>query len=150
MTSFPALELIEEAGDDLHRIVLEGVRTFNRTNLFAHHADGRDLAIAIREPESASPVGGLVGRTAGGWLAIELLFVPEVFRGMGLATRLIAMAEDEAKRRGCHSAWLDTLNPRARVLYERLGYSVFGELKDYPVGSSRFFLQKNLTPVPDA
>ena len=66
---------------------------------------------------------------------------------MGLATRLITMAEEEAKRRDCHSAWLDTMNPQALSLYRRLGYEVFGELKDYPVGFSRFFLQKKLGSV---
>nr|WP_246728573.1 GNAT family N-acetyltransferase [Microvirga terricola] len=85
-----------------------------------------------------------MGRTASGWLAIELLFVPDQLRGLGLATRMIAMAEDEARRRDCHSAWLDTLNPKAAVLYERLGYVRFGELPDYPVGNSRVFLQKKL------
>ncbi len=145
MTQAPTLAFVED-DSALHEIVLEGVRGFNKT-LFANHPPGRDLAIAIRDPDSHEPVGGLCGRTAGGWLAIELIFVPEAFRGMGLATRLITMAEEEAKQRGCHSAWLDTMNPQALTLDRRLGYEVFGELKDYPVGFSRFFLQKKLGPV---
>ncbi len=66
---------------------------------------------------------------------------------MGLATKLVAVAEEEATRRGCHSAWIDTLNPKACDLYRRLGYEIFGELKDYPVGGSRVFLQKTLGAV---
>ncbi|MBB3020282.1 GNAT superfamily N-acetyltransferase [Microvirga lupini] len=143
MTQAPTLAFVED-DSALHDIVLEGVRGFNKT-LFANHPPGRNLAIAIRDPDRSEPVGGLCGRTAGGWLAIELIFVPETFRGMGLATRLIAMAEEEAKRRDCHSAWLDTLNTKALTLYQRLGYEIFGELKDYPVGGSRFFLQKKLS-----
>ncbi len=73
--------------------------------------------------------------------------MPDALRGLGLATQLIAMAEEEARRRGCHAAWLDTLNPMALPLYQRLGYEVFGELKDYPVGNNRFFLQKKLSPT---
>ncbi|MFC1457498.1 GNAT family N-acetyltransferase [Microvirga arabica] len=144
MTQVPTLAFVED-DSALQKVVLEGVRGFNRT-LFANHPPGQDLAIEIRDPERNEPVGGLCGRTAGGWLAIELIFVPESFRGMGLATQLIAMAEEEAKRRDCHSAWLDTMNPQALTLYQRLGYEIFGELKDYPVGSSRFFLQKKLAP----
>ncbi len=143
MTQAPTLAFVED-DSALHEIILEGVRGFNRT-LFANHPPGQDLAIAIRDPVSSEPVGGLCGRTAGGWLAIELIFVPEVFRGMGLATQLIAMAEEEAKRRDCHSAWLDTMNPQALTLYQRLGYEVFGELKDYPAGFNRFFLQKKFS-----
>ncbi|MEE1612271.1 GNAT family N-acetyltransferase [Microvirga sp. CF3016] len=144
MTQAPAIAFVDDVSA-LHSIVLEGVRGFNKT-LFANHPPGQDLAIAIRDPDSDEPVGGLCGRMNGGWLAIELIFVPEVFRGMGLATRLIAMAEEEAKNKGCHSAWIDTLNPEALRLYQRLGYEIFGELKDYPVGGSRFFLQKKLAP----
>lgn len=142
MTSAPTLAFVED-DSALKEIVLNGVRGFNRT-LFANHPPGRDLAIAIRDPDSSEPVGGLLGRTAGGWLAIELIFVPEAFRGMGLATQLIALAEEEAKRHDCHSAWLDTMNPQALTLYRRLGYEIFGELKDYPVGFDRYFLQKKL------
>ncbi|MBJ6125264.1 GNAT family N-acetyltransferase [Microvirga splendida] len=142
MTQAPTLAFVED-NYGLQEIVLAGVRDFNRA-LFAKHPPGQDLAIALRDPESNEPVGGLCGRTAGGWLAIELIFVPEAFRGMGLATQLVAMAEEEARRRGCHSAWLDTLNPQALQLYQRLGYEIFGELKNYPAGGSRFFLQKKL------
>lgn len=149
MTRSPSLEFVDNPSPELQQIVLEGVRSFN-ARLFPDHPTGKDMAIAIRDPESQAFVGGLLGRMAGGWLAIELLFVPEALRGQGIATRLIAMAEDEAKRSGCHAAWIDTLNPKARSLYEHLGYRIFGELKDYPVGSSRFFLEKKLGPVPAA
>ncbi|MBA1155556.1 GNAT family N-acetyltransferase [Microvirga sp. Marseille-Q2068] len=145
MTRLPTITFVDDASA-LQPVVLQGVRGFNKT-LFPGHPSGRDLSIAICDPDSDEPVGGLCGRMNGGWLAIELLFVPEAFRGMGLATRLIAMAEEEARNKGCHSAWIDTLNPKALTLYRRLGYEVFGELKDYPVGSSRFFLQKKLGPV---
>jgi len=145
MTERPPIAFVDDASA-LQPILREGVREFNRI-LFAGHPPGRDLAIAIRDPDSGEPVGGLCGRMNGGWLAVELIFVPEIYRGMGLATQLIAMAEEEARDRGCHSAWIDTLNPKALTLYRRLGYEVFGELKDYPVGGSRFFLQKKLGPV---
>ena len=145
MTPTPTIEFVDDE-PALHDVVLNGVRAFNAT-LFAGHPPGRDLSIAIRDPDSSVPVGGLLGRTAGGWLGIELLFVPEALRGMGLATKLVAMAEEEAARRGCHSAWIDTLNPKACDLYRRLGYEIFGELKDYPVGGSRVFLQKKLGAV---
>src|SRR5919107_3050054 len=106
MTQLPTIAFVDDASA-LHPIVLEGVRGFNKT-LFANHPPGQDLAIAIRDPDSNEPVGGLLGRTNGGWLRIELLFVPEAFRGMGLATQLIALAVEEGRTRGCHSAWIDT------------------------------------------
>jgi GNAT superfamily N-acetyltransferase len=144
MTQAPILAFVDDE-PGLHDVVLGGVRAFNAT-LFAGHPPGLDLSIAVRDPNSNAPIGGLLGRTAGGWLGIELLFVPEALRGMGLATKLVAMAEDEARRRGCHSAWIDTLNPKACDLYRRLGYEVFGALENYPAGNSRVFLRKKLAP----
>jgi GNAT superfamily N-acetyltransferase len=145
MTQVPTLAFVDD-DSMVQKVAVDGIRGFNAT-LFPDHPSGQDLAIAIRDPETHEPVGGLCGRTSGGWLAINLLFVPDALRGMGLATQLIAMAEEEARRRGCHAAWLDTLNPMALPLYQRLGYEVFGELKDYPVGNNRFFLQKKFSPT---
>jgi GNAT superfamily N-acetyltransferase len=130
----------------IRTIILEGLRDFNRTVL-APGLQIEDLAVAVRDDSSGAVIGGLWGRTGWEWLTIELIFVPESLRGQGIASRVIAMAEDEALRRGCHSAWLDTLNPDALSLYERLGYVRFGELNDFPVGSTRYFLQKKLTAI---
>jgi hypothetical protein len=47
-------------------------------------------------------------------------------------------------KRGCHSAWLDTFEFQARGFYERLGYSCFAELRDYPPGFARYFMKKAL------
>jgi GNAT superfamily N-acetyltransferase len=142
MISDPQLELVE-ASDALYKTILAGLRDFNH-EMFQAFPPSQGLAIAIRG-STGEAVGGLWGRTSGGWLAIELVFVPAPLRGKRLATRLIGLAEGEARRRGCHSAWLDTLNPDALTLYERLGYVQFGMLKDYPVARSRYFLEKKLT-----
>jgi GNAT superfamily N-acetyltransferase len=60
--------------------------------------------------------------------------------------RLMAVAEEEAVRRGCRNAWLDTHEFQAPGFYEKLGYAVFGKLADYPPGFARIFLTEHLTP----
>jgi GNAT superfamily N-acetyltransferase len=105
--------------------------------------DYRPLVLAL-EDGGGHAVGGLWGRTAYQWLFVELLFVPESARGKGVGTDLMARAEREAVARGCHSAWLDTYEFQARGFYERLGYTCFGELADYPPGFSRYFMKKSL------
>lgn len=140
------VELLAKPHKIVRQIILNGLSDFNRTALMPD-LEIEDVAIVIRHGESREILGGLWGRTGWEWLTIEYVFVPEDLRGQGLATRLIAMAEDEAAARGCHSAWLDTLNRDALKLYERLGYERFGELTDFPKGGSRFFLQKKLKEV---
>lgn len=91
-------------------------------------------------------LGGLVGYTAWGWLYVEKLWLHETIRGQGAAARLLDEAEAEAKRRGCHGAWIDTFNPQALTLYQKQGYTVFGELPQFPKGRSRYFLRKEIGP----
>jgi GNAT superfamily N-acetyltransferase len=107
--------------------------------------DFRPLALVIVD-DGGQTVGGLWGRTAFGWLFVELLFVPDSLRGQGVGRELMRRAEAEAMARGCHAAWLDTFEFQARGFYERLGYTCFGELDNYPPGFSRYFLRKMLTP----
>jgi ribosomal protein S18 acetylase RimI-like enzyme len=65
-------------------------------------------------------------------------------RGRGVGRQLLTGAEAEAVRRGCLGAWLDTYSFQARGFYERVGYSVFGSIDNYPPGHSRIFLKKVL------
>ncbi len=117
---------------------------------YNHAKTGRDdprALVLTLEDSTKRVVGGLWGRTAYDWLFVELLFVPESARGNGVGTDLLRRAEREAIARGCHSAWLDTFEFQARGFYERLGYTCFGELANYPAGSSRYFLKKALSPT---
>lgn len=106
-------------------------------------ADRRPLAILIRDTDG-KVTGGLSGFTAWGWLFIQMLYIPETLRGAGLAGKLLAKAEDEARARGCRGAWIDTFSPQALSAYLRQDYEVFGELEDFPEGRTRSLLKKKL------
>jgi GNAT superfamily N-acetyltransferase len=101
------------------------------------------LAVLVRN-EAGTVVAGISGYTAWGWLYVQWLWVHETQRGQGLAGKMLAAAEDEARTRGCHGAYIDTFNPVALKTYERAGYVPFGKLDDFPKGRSRTFLQKPL------
>jgi GNAT superfamily N-acetyltransferase len=88
--------------------------------------------------------GGLYGFTDRGWLRIEVLVIQEHLRHQGIGARLLLAAEDEARRRGCHSAWLDTFSFQALPFYERHGYTIFGALDQYPDSHTRYFVRKSL------
>lgn len=100
------------------------------------------LAVFVRDEDEV--LGGLIGYTAWGWLYVEKLWLHETVRGRGAAARLLGEAEAEAQRRGCHGAWIDTFNPQALKLYQKQGYTVFGELPQFPKGRSRYFLRKEI------
>lgn len=90
-------------------------------------------------------LGGIIGNTWWGWLRIDVLWVDDSLRGQDWGTRLMEAAEAEAIRRGCHHVFLDTMSFQALPFYLKLGYTVFGQLDDLPVGHSRYFLQKQIS-----
>jgi len=108
-------------------------------------SDSRPLAVIVRDPQTKQPVGGLTGRTSRGLLFIDLFFLPDTLRGDGLGSRLLRLAEDEARQRGCVSAVLYTINFQAPGFYERHGYQVLGTVPCLPPGTSRIFMTKRLT-----
>ena len=103
-------------------------------------ASARELAIFARQ--GAGIVAGLIGFTHWNWLHIRFLWVAESLRRQSLGRRLVLAAEYEARRRGCAHVHLDTFSFQAVPFYERLGYTVFGRLDDYPPGHTKVFLQK--------
>jgi GNAT superfamily N-acetyltransferase len=121
--------------------VRDGLRRFNHPHL--GEAATAAMGIFLRDPAGAV-VGGLVGEMRLGWLHISMLWVSEGLRGQGFGTRLLAAAEEEARKNGCRHAYLDTLSFQARPFYERRGWQMFGALEDFPAGHTRYFMQKAL------
>lgn len=130
----------QPAPEDLAAIG-KGLSAFNEADVGP--ADRRPLAVVLRENDGTI-AGGLSGFTAWGWLYVQWLWVDDRNRGQNLAGRMLDAAEIEAHQRGCHGAWIDTFSPIALKVYQRHGYTPFGELPNFPVGRTRTFLQKKL------
>ena len=77
-----------------------------------------------------------------GWLFVDLVYLPDSLRGTGVGTRMMAMAEDEAKARGCVAALLYTISFQAPDFYARLGYRELGRVACLPPGTSRVIMTK--------
>jgi GNAT superfamily N-acetyltransferase len=99
------------------------------------------FALLLRD-DAGVLAGGLSGVLSWGWLFVDAVWVSDDLRGCGIGRALMAGAEDHARAKGCHAAWLDTF--QACGFYEKLGYERFGVLEDYPPGQSRYFLRKLL------
>jgi len=135
------LTLSDVEDPQAEQAIVAGLRAYNDSK--AGPGNNKPLSVTIRDAHGAV-IGGLTGYTSRCWLFTHLFFVPEALRGQGLGTRILAMAEHEAAARGCVGAWLDTFEFQARGFYEKLGYTCFGEIADYPPGCSRFFMKKSL------
>ncbi len=139
----PKITLTDAPTPEMRKAIVEPLVEFNHSRI-GKPETYRPLVILLSHPGSDEIVGGLYGVTAFSYLHVDLLFVPESMRGIGIGRQLMTEAEAEAMRRGCHAASLDTFSFQARRFYERLGYSVFGILDDCPPGHRRFYLTKRL------
>ncbi len=101
------------------------------------------LGIFVRDEQNGF-LGGIYIVLARGWMYLDGLAVAEDARHQGLGSRLLSVAENEARKRDCHHAWLETYSFQARPFYEQHGYRVFGILNDHPTGHQRYFMQKSL------
>jgi GNAT superfamily N-acetyltransferase len=140
------IDLSDAAASDLQNVISDGLGSCNEEQGAA--PDLKPLAIAVRDKNGA-PIGGLFGRTSMGLLFIDLFYLPKGLRGSSLGTRILTMAEDEGRRRGCTSAVLYTVSFQAPEFYERLGWQAFGEVAPDP-GATRIFLTKDLAATAPA
>lgn len=118
-----------------------GISEFNTQQ--AGDDAGKNLCFVVRNP-GGEVVGGVIGATYWDWLYVNLMWVREDLRGSGYGRRLLALAEDEARKRGAKNSYLDTFSFQAPDFYKKYGYRVFGELPDFPAGHQRLFLTKKL------
>lgn len=121
--------------------IRDGLSAYN----LVYGADDRfhNLVIIARD-EDGRLIGGLLGGTIWSWLHVGWLWLEDSARFQGLGSRLLAMAEDEARQRNCQYAQLETHEFQALDFYLQRGYSVFAELADCPPGHTKFFLKKSL------
>ena len=106
--------------------------------------DRREIAFFIRDAPGAV-IGGVKGSYSNyEWLWIDLLWVSSEHRGIGYGASLMAHIEEEAKRNGCSNAYLNSFSFQAVEFYKKIGYRVFGEMKDFPPGHSVCCLSKKL------
>lgn len=122
--------------------IRSGLSSYNRSRI--PEKQYVPLVFTLFDPKGEF-AGGLTGYTAYGWLFVDDLWIAEAARGKGQGRGLLLAAEAEARKRGCRNAWLDTFSFQARDFYERLGYSIFGELEDFPPGHRRYFMRKSLS-----
>ena len=122
------------------RIIGDGLSAFNDATV--GYADRVPLHVLVSDPDSGKIVGGITGRTSLGLMFIDLVYLPEILRGRDIGARIMALAEEEARRRGCRAGVLYTISFQAPGFYKRLGWRVFGEIPCDPPGTSRIFLTK--------
>ena len=136
----PAIVVTDTPEPNDVEVIVQGLSAFNGEHVGAN--DRRRLALLVKDA-AGTTVGGISGSSSLGLLFIDLVYLPKALRGGGLGSRMLAMAEEEGRRRGCRSAVLYTLSFQAPDFYKRHGWRVMGEI-ECDRGASRIFMTKKL------
>lgn len=80
---------------------------------------------------------------------IQTICVAPDTRGSGIGSGLVAHAEERIFRDSPNVfLCVSSFNPRARALYERLGYETIGEIRDFLIrGHSEVLMRKTIGPL---
>jgi len=142
VTHEPIITLTDTPDPADTAIVQEGLRAYNTSQ--AGYDDYRPLAVFVTDPATGKVVGGLYGGSYLGQLRVDRFFLPEGLRRFRLGSRLLAMAEEEGRRRGCSRIALNTLEIQARGFYQKQGYETAATLDCDPPGVTRYLMSKRL------
>jgi ribosomal-protein-alanine N-acetyltransferase len=97
-------------------------------------------------------VGFIILNMQGAFIGyIQTVCVAPAWRGKGVGSQLIAFAEERIFSQTPNVfICVSSFNPDAQRLYERIGYEVVGELKDYIVsGHAEVLLRKTISPLSE-
>lgn len=134
-------EITDEIKKEDEDSIFQGLLEYNLARI--EDKNPKDLAVYHRD-ESGKIVAGLTGDTHGNWLSVKFLWVSEALRGQKIGSKILAAAEEEAKRRGCKYCFLDTFSFQAPEFYKKHGYKEVFKLENYPVTGKRFYFTKEL------
>ncbi len=132
---------VEKPAESAWGIIGEGISNFNTEK--AGDDKAQRICYVVQTP-GKEIMGGIIAVMYWDWLYIDLMWLREDLRGQGFGQQLLTQVEKDAKKRGATKSYLDTFSFQAPGFYKKLGYHVFGELKDFPQGHHRYFMTKEL------
>ena len=123
-------------------VINDGLRDYNTSK--AGYNDYKPLAVFVTDPATGKIVGGLHGGSYLGQLRIDRFFLPEGLRRDRIGSRLLTMAEEEGRKRGCTRVALNTMEIQAPGFYQKQGYDMAAKLDCDPPGITRYLMTKRL------
>lgn len=139
------IEVTSNPSKEALKVISEGIQKYNQGFIPDDVVFEEDckFAVFVRDNEE-KVLGGIRACAFWNYCIIELLWISEDARGLGIGSQLISAAEEFAREKDFEYMRTETLSFQARPFYEKQGYKVFGELEDYPKGHTTYCLVKKL------
>jgi GNAT superfamily N-acetyltransferase len=133
------IKILDPTTDEARGFIQDRLGKFNEP--YVGEDDPAKIVLGV-DTDSGDRVAGLSAVIYYKVMSIDLLWVNESVRRIGVGKKLIDQAERIARRRGCVMIHLDTFDFQAPRFYEKLGYERWGVLGPYPNGHQRIFYRK--------
>lgn len=90
-------------------------------------------------------IGGAYGWTDNyNWVWLDLLYIDENYRNYDIGTNLMNKVEEFARENNCIGIRTETWSFQARGFYEKMGFVLYGEIENHPIGAIDYSLKKVL------
>jgi GNAT superfamily N-acetyltransferase len=139
----PKIIVTDAPTPEQNAVIQEGLRAYNTEK--AGYDDYKPLAVFVTDPATGAVLGGLFGGSYMGQARVDRFFLPEDLRRDRIGSRVLALAEEEARRRGCSLLMLNTMEIQAPGFYLKQGYTMAAKLDCDPPGITRYVMTKKLS-----
>jgi GNAT superfamily N-acetyltransferase len=123
-------------------VINDGLHDYNTEK--AGYDDYKPLAVFVTDHATGKVVGGLHGGSYMGQLRVDRFFLPEDHRRDRIGSRVLKVAEEEGRKRGCTRVTLNTMEIQAPGFYLKQGYTMAAKLDCDPPGITRYVMTKEL------
>lgn len=132
--------ITDDNGED-RKYLHQMVQKYNQK--YFEKAEFQDISVCLKS-ESGEIQAGLAGTVRGRWFLIWELWVKEELRRKKLGSEILKKAEEEARKRGCQYALLDTFEFQAPEFYKRKGYREVFVYMEHEITGNHYYLSKKL------
>lgn len=101
-------------------------------------------SFAIKIKQNTQLIGAISGFILYGCLHIDLLFIDEQFRHLGLGTKLMNLAQEKAMTTNCTFIIVTTMDWEAKDFYLKHNYIIEYIRQGFEKNSAMYILRKNL------
>jgi ribosomal protein S18 acetylase RimI-like enzyme len=128
---------------ELADVLDKGLDEYNFAATGTSKRDQSSFSVKVTGPDGEI-IGGLTGWTWAGLCGISMLWVHEAHRQDGWGAKILAAAEEEAKRRGCDRVCVSSFTFQAPGFYQKYGYVETGRTLGIPGGNDDVHMFKRL------
>ena len=129
--------------------ILDGIHLDNlKTAPSPELADKPSAHCITIRGDADSLCGGGIFQFTVGLVSIETIWIEPNSRGIGLGAKLVLAIEEYSISHGMRRAVVSTFEFQKAVgFWEKMGFSKFAELQDYPDGGRLLYMQKKFTGI---